>query len=58
MFSRIVEYAYRTQTIDEVLENGAEMVIIKEYIEKLIEVIYMIDNTQSVIYLQSTASIN
>jgi len=58
MFSRIVEYAYRTQTIDEVLEDGAEMVIIKEYIEKLIEVMYLIDNTQSVIYLQSRASIN
>jgi len=53
-----VEYAHRTQTIDEVIEDGAEMVIIKEYIEKLIEVIYLIDNTQSVIYLQSTASIN
>jgi hypothetical protein len=58
MLSRIVEYAYRTQTIDEVMEDGAEMVIIREYIEKLIEVIYLIDNTQSVIYLQSTASIN
>lgn len=58
MFSRIVEYAHRTQTINEVIEDGAEMVIIKEYIEKLIEVIYLIDNTQSVIYVQSTASIN
>ena len=58
MFSRIAEYAYRTQTIDEVLEDGAEMVFIKEYIEKLIEVIYLIDNTQSVIYLQNAASIN
>jgi hypothetical protein len=35
MFSWIVEYAYRTQTIDEVLEDGAEMVIIKEYVEKI-----------------------
>jgi hypothetical protein len=54
----VVEYAYRTQTIDEVMEDGAEMVIVREYIEKLIEVIYLIDNTQSVIYLQGTASIN
>ena len=58
MFSQIVEYAYRTQTIDEVIEGGAEMVIVREYIEKLIEVIYLIDNTQSVIYLQSKVSVN
>lgn len=37
MFSRIVEYAYRNQTIDEVKEDGAEMVIIREYIKKLID---------------------
>ena len=58
IFSRIVEYAYRTTTIDEILEEGAEMVIVKEYIEKLIEVIYLIDNIQSFIYLQNTASMN
>ena len=58
MLSRIVEYAYRTTTIDEVIEDGSEMVLVKEYIEKLIEVIYLIDNIRSVIYLQSTAAIN
>ncbi|SHE85641.1 hypothetical protein SAMN04488522_1011413 [Pedobacter caeni] len=58
MFSRIVEYAYRTQTIDDVLEDGTEMVIIKEYIEKLIEVIYLIDNTQSVIYIRNATTVN
>ena len=58
MLSRIVEYAYRTTTIDEVMEEGAEMVLVKEYIEKLIEVMYLIDNTQSVIYLQSVAATN
>ena len=58
MLSRIVEYAYRTTTIDEVMEEGAEMVLVKEYIEKLIEVMYLIDNTQSVIYLQSIAATN
>ena len=58
MLSRIVEYAYRTTTIDEVMEEGAEMVLVREYIEKLIEMMYLIDNTRSVIYLQSTAAIN
>lgn len=46
-FSRLGEYAYRKTTIDEVIEEGSVMVIIREYIEKLIEVIFLIDYTQT-----------
>jgi hypothetical protein len=46
-FSRLVEYAYRKTTIDEVIEEGSVMVIIREYIEKLIEVVFLIDYTQT-----------
>ena len=42
IFSQFVEYAYRLSTIDEVMEDGSEMVILREYTEKLIEVIYLI----------------
>ncbi|WP_316840038.1 hypothetical protein [Pedobacter gandavensis] len=41
-FSQLVEYAYRETTIDEVMEEGSEMVIIQEYTEKLIETVYLI----------------
>lgn len=58
MFSRIVEYAYRDATIDEVLEDGSLMVVIKEYIEKLIETMYLIDNSQSVIYINNPVLVN
>lgn len=41
-FSQLVEYAYRRHTIDEVLEEGSIAVILSEYIEKLIEAVYLI----------------
>ncbi len=56
-FSRIVEYAYRKPTIDEVIEDGSTMVVIKEYIEKLIEVIYLIDSSQTVFCINDTSTI-
>lgn len=58
MLSRIVEYAYRQTTIDEVIEDGSAMVIVKEYLEKLIEVIYLIDITQTVLYVSNTTTVN
>ncbi|WP_316751786.1 hypothetical protein [Pedobacter gandavensis] len=56
IFSRIVEYAYRQPTIDEVLEDGSAMVVVKEYIEKLIEVIYLIDSSQTVFCINNTTT--
>lgn len=41
-FSQLVEYAYRRHTIDEVLEEGSIVIILSEYIEKLIEAVYLI----------------
>lgn len=58
MLSRIVEYAYRQITIDEVIEDGSTMVLIKEYLEKLIEVIYLIDTSQNVRYVGNNLNVN
>ncbi|WGQ10731.1 hypothetical protein QG516_03555 [Pedobacter gandavensis] len=41
-FSQLVKYAYRRHTIDEVLEAGSIVIILSEYIEKLIEAVYLI----------------
>ena len=49
-----MEYAYKEHTIDEVLGNGSAMVVVKEYIEKLIEVIYLIDSSQTVFCINTT----
>lgn len=51
-FSQLVEYAYRETTIDEVMEEGSEMVIIQDYIEKLIEIVYLIN------YVNQTIDVN